>query len=397
MLEISKRTANIAASATLAVASKARYLKKNGVDVINLAMGEPDFDTPEEVKQEATAALRAGQTKYTDTAGIEELKMAIVEKIRRKDNITCSPEQVIVGSGAKQVLYNALSVLCNPGDEVLIVSPCWVSYAEQVKLVGAHPVFVSARADNRFIPKIEDLEQNISDKTKVLMINSPNNPTGAVYPVQFLKQLATLILKKGIAIISDDVYEELVFDGTTQQSIVSLEPALQNQTLIVNSMSKTYAMTGWRIGYAVAPKYLIKAMINFQSHTLGNVNTMAQYGATYALNSSFQFKDWIKEYNFRRQYCLQSLMAMPSITCVEPKGAFYVFPDCSALLERRWGQKEIGNSMQLVEYLLEDAHTAVVPGEAFNAPGYFRLSYATSMDNLRRAMDRIASSLAKLK
>lgn len=396
MIQISRRANAIAPSATIAIAEKARELKEAGSDVISLAMGEPDFDTPQDIIDEAARAMKVGFTKYTDTAGISELKRAVINKMKRTNDIHYSPSEVIISAGAKQAVYNALSVLCDRDDEALIITPCWVSYEEQVRLTGAKPVYLDTHIGNGYLPNLEELESKISKRTKVLIINSPNNPTGTVYPKSLLENLARIAVKYQLAIISDEIYAELVFDDTQHHSIVSVKPSVREQALIISGVSKTYSMTGWRIGYCLGPENIIRAMVKFQGHITGNANSIAQKAAAYALDNNYTFQEWVKSYNERRLYCYEKLKKISGLNCLEPKGAFYLFPDCSSFIDSGNQVNKISSALDLAKYLLENAHVALVPGEAFKAPGHIRISYATSMENLIIAMDRVSEALGRL-
>jgi len=395
-VEISKRVSNITPSATLAVGEKARKLKQSGKKVISFAMGEPDFDTPEDIKQEAIRAMQEGLTKYTNATGIEELKEAIIQKFKRDNDLSYAADQVIASAGAKQVLYNALSVLCNRGDEVILITPCWVSYAEQVKLAEAKPVFAPAYREDGYVPRVKEIEEQITPRTRAIIINSPNNPTGAVYPWEVLVELAYLTNKHNLAVISDEVYEEMVFEDACHYSIAGVAQEVKENTIVVNAVSKTYSMTGWRIGYAVGPREVIDAMGKFQGHITGNPNSIAQKAAAHAITNNFDFKEWVPEYNRRRRYCLEKLNQITGIRCAEPRGTFYIFPDVSGLINKSSDSRAIKSSLDLAEYLLDEAQVAVVPGEAFKIKNHFRLSYATSMENIEQGIERIHQALKKL-
>ncbi len=396
MVNLSERARNITPSATLAVGERARELKRSGKKVISFAMGEPDFDTPEDIKQEAVQAMKEGLTKYTNTTGIDELKDAISHKFQRDNNLSYPASQIIAGVGAKQIIYNALSVLCSRGDEVALITPCWVSYTEQVKLVEAQPIFVPTRREDGYVPRVEDIESKLTPRTRVIVLNSPNNPTGAVYPREVLSELAQLVKKHGLAVISDEVYEELVFDDAAHFSIANLDPEMKEYTIIVNAVSKTYSMTGWRIGYAAGPQNVISAMGKFQGHITGNPTSIAQKAAAYAITGNFDYKNWVPEYNRRRKYCLEKINEIPGLNCAEPKGAFYIFPDVTELMGKSSGSRVIESALDLAEYLLEEAQVAVVPGEAFEVKNHIRLSYATSMENIEQGIEGMARAVKKL-
>lgn len=395
-MHLSERAANITPSATLAIEEKARSLRKSGQEVISFATGEPDFDTPEDVKKEAQQAMKEGLTKYTSTGGIDELKEAIRIKFKQDNDLDYTASQIVACVGAKQAIYNALTVLCNPGDEVIVPRPCWVSYTEQIKLAGGKPVFVVSRQENSFIPSPADIEKAITGRTRVILINSPNNPTGAVYPAAMLSELIEIAKKHKLFVIADEVYEKLVYEDSKHVSIASLDPEIPEQTVVVNAVSKTYAMTGWRIGYAAGPKEIIGAMTKFQGHTTGNATSIAQRAAAYAIVNNFDYQDWLLHYNKRRKYCLEKINRIPGIESTNPQGAFYLFPDVSGLIGKvsAWG--EIKSSLDVAAYLLDEAKVAVVPGEAFEAPNCIRLSYATSMGNIIKGIGNIERALKKL-
>ncbi len=396
-MNLSQRALNITPSATLAVSEKARKLKQEGKEVVVLSAGEPDFDTPEDVKQEATRALKEGLTKYTNTTGVDELKEAIQQKFKQDNQLDFSFSQIAACAGAKQAIYNSLAVLCGEGDEVVIPAPCWVSYIEQVKLVGAKPVFAYTNRENGYIPRVEDIERMLTPQTKVLIINSPNNPTGAVYPRELLLELAELVKKHRLWLITDEVYENLVFEGTRHYSIVTLDPEMYDYTVTINAVSKTYSMTGWRVGYAAGPEKVIKALSGLQSHTTGNPNAMAQMAAAYAIKNNRDYREWVKEFDYRRKYVYEMLNQMPGIECNEPRGAFYIFPEASGLIGKSNGNISLKNSLDLAEYLLEEALVAVVPGEAFAADNHLRISYVNSRENLKKGMEQMMEAVGKLK
>lgn len=397
-MELAERARRISPSTTLALDSKAKAMAKAGARVINFGVGEPDFDTPEHIKMAAIRAIERGMTKYTAVAGIEELKEAIVTKLAQENGLLYSPAQIVVSCGAKHSLYNALQVLLDPGDEVLLPVPYWVSYEEQIKLAGGVPVLVPARQENHYKVKVEDLERAFSPRTRALILNSPCNPTGSVYSREELAEIGQWLLARGLAVISDEIYEKLVYDGHQHHSIVAVVPELSNQAIVINGVSKAYAMTGWRIGYAAAPLAWAKAMADLQSHCTSNPTSIAQAAALAALTGPQQpLAEMVAAFDQRRQRGWQLLQQIPGFSCLRPAGAFYLFPDVSLVLGRKWGEKTIASSAQLAELLLEEAKVAAVPGEAFGQPGTLRISYAVSMEVLEEGIERIADVIARLR
>ncbi|WP_018183647.1 pyridoxal phosphate-dependent aminotransferase [Kaistia granuli] len=384
--------ARIKPSATIAVTNKARELKAAGRDVIGLGAGEPDFDTPENIKEAAIQAIRDGKTKYTAVDGIPELKAAIAAKFKRENNLTYAPNQITVGTGGKQVLYNALMATLNPGDEVIIPAPYWVSYPEMVALGGGTPVEIVGPQSQGFKIGPEALEAAITPKTKWLLLNSPSNPTGAGYTRAELRALADVLLKyPHVWIMTDDMYEHLVFDDFEFATIAEVEPKLYDRTLTVNGVSKAYAMTGWRIGYAGGPVELIKAMGTIQSQSTSNPSSISQWAAVEALNGT---QDYIPKnaelFKKRRDLVVSMLNQANGIVCPNPEGAFYVFPSCAGTLGKTTaGGKLLETDVDFVTALLEEEGVAVVQGSAFGLAPYFRISYATSTEALEEACTRI--------
>ena len=384
--------ARIKPSATIAVTNKARELKAAGRDVIGLGAGEPDFDTPENIKEAAIQAIREGKTKYTAVDGIPELKAAISAKFKRENNLTYAPNQITVGTGGKQVLYNALMATLNPGDEVIIPAPYWVSYPEIVALGGGTPVEIVGPQSQGFKIGPEALEAAITPKTKWLILNSPSNPTGAGYTRAELRALADVLLKHPhVWIMTDDMYEHLVFDGFEFATIAEVEPKLFDRTLTVNGVSKAYAMTGWRIGYAGGPVELIKAIGTIQSQSTSNPSSISQWAAVEALNGT---QDYIPKnaeiFKKRRDLVVSMLNQANGIVCPNPEGAFYVFPSCAGTLGKTTaGGKLLETDVDFVTALLEEEGVAVVQGSAFGLAPYFRISYATSTEALEEACTRI--------
>jgi len=372
---------------------KAAELKAAGKDIIGLSMGEPDFDTPENIKQAAVRAIQKGDTKYTAVDGTPALKKAVIAKFERENSLTYKPSEIIISTGAKQVIYNALIASINPGDEVIIPAPYWVSYPDMVLLAGGTPVIVESSEKNNFKISPNTLAEKITPKTKWLILNSPSNPTGACYSASELKALADVLLKyPQVHVMSDDIYEHLVFDGLKFVTIAELEPRLKERTLVINGVSKAYAMTGWRIGYGAGEEKLIKAMAMIQSQSTSSPSSIAQAASVEALNGDQSYITTSKKaFELRRNMVVEMLNKINGINCNIPNGAFYVFPSCTGL----YGDK-IKNDNDFATYLLEEALVAVVPGVAFGAPGFFRISYAASEEFLRNAMERIAKACTKL-
>lgn len=388
-MQLARRLDRIQPSPTLAMSARARVLKQQGVDVIDLSVGEPDFDTPEAIKEAAVRALEAGRTKYTAAAGIPELRKAIAEKLERVNGLPYQAENVMVTVGAKHAIYLALQAICNPGDRVLIPAPYWVSYADQARLVDAEPVILPTREEDGFKLAPESLAQAVRG-ARVLILNSPNNPTGAVYSAEELQALGEVLEEEpGCWLIADEIYEPFVYDGARHESLLRLNPQLQERAVLVNGLSKAYAMTGWRLGYAAGPKSVVGAMTTLQSHSTSNATTFAQVAAVEALQGSQEPVDeMVRVYQERRDLLLAGLRKLPGVTCLEPAGAFYLFPNISGIFGRTWRGQVIESSQQLAELLLEGTATATVPGTAFGTEGYLRLSYATSTERLAEALDR---------
>ncbi|HHY42609.1 MAG TPA: pyridoxal phosphate-dependent aminotransferase [Thermoanaerobacterales bacterium] len=394
---ISQKAQLISPSPTLAVDAKAKQMKSEGHDIIGFGAGEPDFDTPDHIKSAAIAAINQGLTKYTPVGGTKELKNAISDYFKKQLGISYAQDEIIVSTGAKQCLFNALYCLIDEGDKVLIPSPYWVSYTEMVKLCGGIPVLVPTIEDG-FVLKADTLKNYIDKKTKVLMINSPNNPCGSVYSKQDLEQIAKLCIENNIFVISDEIYSELIYDDVEYVSIASFENMLE-RTLIINGVSKTFAMTGWRIGFAAGPKQLIKAMENVQGHTTSNPNSIAQSASVAALTQKDNgvLSAMVNEFSKRRKYMVERINSMKYLSCRLPLGAFYVFVDISETFGKQCNGKTINNSTDFAQILLENFKVAVVPGIAFGADDFIRLSYATSMENIEKGLDRIEQYVLSLK
>jgi len=391
---------NIKPSPTIAVSMKANELKAAGKDIIGLSMGEPDFDTPQNIKAAAIVAINKGDTKYTAVDGTAALKKAIIEKFKRENSLEYKASEIIVSTGAKQVIYNALIASINPDDEVIIPAPYWVSYPDMVLLAGGKPVIVESSEKNNFKISPTALEEKITPKTKWLILNSPSNPTGSCYSAAELKLLAEVLLRHPqVHIMADDIYEHLIFDGLKFSTIAEVEPKLKDRTLVVNGVSKAYAMTGWRIGYGAGPQNLIKAMSMIQSQSTSSPSSISQAASVEALNGTQDYiKPNAKLFQSRRDMVVSMLNAVEGINCNTPNGAFYVFPSCKNLYGKKTpAGKTIENDNDFATYLLEEALVAVVPGVAFGAEGFFRISYAASETFLKNAMERIANACSKLK
>ena len=386
---ISDNLKRIKPSPTIAVTQKARELRAAGKDVIGLGAGEPDFDTPNNIKNAAIKAIRAGDTKYTAVDGTPALKNAIIKKFKKENNLKYSTEEITVGTGGKQVLYNAFMATLNKGDEVIIPAPFWVSYPDMVLLAGGKPKIVKCSEADNFKLTPKKLRQAITKKTKWIIFNSPSNPTGASYTKSEINKLSKVLVKnKKIHILSDDIYEHITYDKAKYFTIAQIS-SLKNRTLTMNGVSKSYAMTGWRIGYAGGPKEIIKAIRKVQSQSTSNPSSVSQAAAVEALNGTQKFiKTRSKEFKKRRDFVVSSLNKIKGINCLTPNGAFYVFPSCKKLLGKKTNLK---TDTEFVEKLLEKSNVAVVQGSAFGLPGYFRISYATSMKKLKVAMQRIKS------
>ena len=388
---ISDTLKRIKPSPTVAVTQKARELKAAGKDVIGLGAGEPDFDTPENIKEAAIKAIKDGDTKYTAVDGTPALKKAISEKFKRENNLEYNIDQITVGAGGKHVIYNLMMATLNKGDEVIIPAPYWVSYPDIVLLAGANPVVIECPEEQGFKLTAKDLESSITNNTKWLILNSPSNPTGACYTEQEIKNLAMVLRRNPhVNILSDDIYEHVIYEGFNFFTIAQI-PELKNKVVTMNGVSKSYAMTGWRIGYAAGEKEIIKAISKIQSQSTTNPSSISQAAAVEALNGTQDFiPTRAKAFRERRDFVVNSLNAIDGISCLKPDGAFYVFPSCKGLIGKKdKNGKKIENDTDFTQSLLENNNVAVVQGSAFGLEGFFRISYATSMENLEKAMSRI--------
>jgi aspartate aminotransferase len=396
-MKLSPRATLIKPSPTLAVTAKAAALKASGRDILGFGAGEPDFDTPEAVKQAAVEAIRAGFTKYTPVGGIEDLKDAIIAKFARDNGLTYTRPEIFVSCGAKHSLYNLAQVLFGEGDEVIVPAPYWVSYPDLVVLAGGTPVILPAEEKDGFKVRPEALRKAVTAKTRALILNSPSNPTGAAYSEDELKALAEVVLETGIIVISDDIYEKILYDGRRFSNILSADGRLKEQAIVVNGVSKAYAMTGWRIGYAAGPREVIAAATDLQSQNTSNPTSIAQKASVAALNGDPSVVDaMVAQFQKRRDVIVAGLNAVPGLSCLLPEGAFYVFPNVTGLFGRAWRGKALANSTDVTEFLLEEANVAVVPGVAFGDDRFVRLSYATSMSNIEEGLRRVARAVAAL-
>jgi len=388
--KISQRAASLSPSLTLAIDSKAKQMKAAGQDVVGFGAGEPDFDTPQHIKDAAVSALAAGFTKYTPASGIPELRQAVADKFKRDNGLTYKPSQIIISCGGKHSCFNVVLATCEAGDEVIIPAPYWLSYPEMVKLAGAKPVILPTTDKTEFKVTPEQLRAAITPQTRLLILNSPSNPTGSVYTRAEIKALGDLCVEKGVLIMSDEIYEKLLYDGAEHTSVASFSPAHYEHTIIVHGLAKAYSMTGWRLGYLAAPEPIAKAIDAIQSHSTSNPTSFAQKGGVAALNGpQDHLQTWLAEYSKRRLFAYQKLNSIPGISCVNAKGAFYLFPNISSL-----GL----NSTDFCAKLLEQEKVAAVPGIAFGADDCIRISYATGMANIQKGLERIekfARSLVK--
>jgi len=397
MTKLADRTKLIKPSVTLAIAAKAGKLRAEGIDVVNFSAGEPDFDTPEHIKDAAREALRTGMTKYTDVKGIEPLREAIAEKYQREHGLVYRKEDVIVSCGAKHSLYNILQAVINPGDEVLIPAPYWVSYSDMALLAGGVPKLISSSEASGFRITPEQLRGALTPLTRVFLLNSPCNPTGATYNREELLGIAAILEKHDCLVLADDIYEKIIYDGFQVHNIVTLCPALRDRTIIVNGVSKTYAMTGWRIGYALGPGDIIAAAGKIQSQSTSNPTSIAQAAAVQAIRGrQDEVAIMVREFHKRRDVIVDKLNAVDGICCRKPEGAFYVFPNISKLFGRSGNGKKLNSPCDVADYFLEEAKVAGVPGEDFGSNEHIRFSYATSLEDIEKGCARIRQAVAKL-
>lgn len=386
----SKKAEQIAPSITLEITSKAKQMKKDGADIIILGAGEPDFNTPENIQDAAISAIKSGKTKYTQASGIDELKSAICEKFKRDSNLTYTNSQIIISTGAKQCLSNVFQAILNPGDEVIVPKPYWVSYPELIQLADGVPVYVYGNEENDFKYTEEALKNVLTSKTKAILINSPNNPTGAVYSKDELSFIADFAKNNDLIIISDEIYDNFLYDDSRCISIASISEDAYNRTVIINGMSKSYAMTGWRIGYAAGNEKVIKLMTNIQSHTTSNPNSIAQYASVEALSGEQDsLKQMVQEFKTRRDYIIEKINSTDMLSCIKPAGAFYIMINISKILGKTIDGTRINNSIDFATVLLNKEKVAVIPGDGFGVSNYVRISYATSIDNAKEGIRRI--------
>ncbi len=395
---LSQKAMEISPSLTLAISAKAKKMKSEGLDVIGFGVGEPDFDTPKYIKEAGIKAIESGYTKYTPASGTIELKKAIVEKFKVDNGLTYKASQIVVSNGAKQSLDNAFKAILNQGDEVIVGSPYWVSYPELIKLSDGIPVIVETKEDECFKLTIEQLEKVITEKTKAIVLNSPSNPTGVIYNKNELEKIAKFAQKHDIIIISDEIYEKLIYGENVHTSIASISEDAYNRTIVINGVSKAYAMTGWRIGYAAASEQIASLMSNVQSHTTSNPCSISQYASVEALvGDQTPVVDMNKEFEKRRNFMVERVNTIDNLSCVKPDGAFYVMVNISKVIGKEIDGKVIDNSLVFSDLLLEKEKIAVVPGVAFGADEFIRLSYATSIENIKNGLNRIEKFVGDLK
>ena len=392
-IKLSKNLERIAPSATVAMTQLARDLKSQGKDVISLSAGEPDFDTPDNIKKAAIDAINRGETKYTAVDGIDELKEAIIKKFNRDNNLNFLKENISVAPGGKTIIYNAMIATINPGDEVIIPKPYWVSYPDIVKLAGGNPVTIETTIENNFKISVEDLERSITKNTKWIILNSPSNPTGEVYTFKELESIANILKKyPNIYIFSDDIYEHLLYEKTEKfTTIGEIDDEINSRTITMNGVSKAYSMTGWRIGYCGGPKKIIDSMRKLQGQSTSNPSSISQWAAVEALNGDQSFlKDWLKSFEMRRNKVFEMINSAEGLSCLKPKGAFYIYPSCEGVIGKKLKSGEqIKNDEDFAMNLLKNSSVGVVHGSAFGLSPYFRISYATSMEKLEEACERI--------
>ncbi|MBO5501052.1 MAG: pyridoxal phosphate-dependent aminotransferase [Clostridia bacterium] len=396
-LGISNNCRNIAPSATLAMDAKAKAMRAAGVDVVGFAAGEPDFDTPEVVREAMKDALDRGMTRYTAAAGTPEVRDAIAKRLEMDHGLHYEQNQIIVTSGAKHALYTAFQSLCSEEDEVIIPTPCWVSYPEMVRMAGGKSVLVECSEENGFLPAMEDIEKVVTEKTKAFVLTNPSNPNGCIWDEERLRALVQLAVDKQFYIIADEIYEKLVYGAAKHVAVATLSPEAYTHTILISGVSKSYAMTGLRIGFAAGPVDVIAGMVNYQSQSTSAPNSAAQHAAAvaYTMDQSC-VEEMRQQFEKRRNYIVQRINAIPGVSCRMPDGAFYVMMNMKQLVGKRYGEQTIGNSNDLALMLLEHAHVALVPGNAFLAEGFCRLSYATSMENIEKGMDRIEAFVKEL-
>jgi len=388
--DLSQKGLGISPSVTLSITAKAKAMKNSGINVISFGAGEPDFNTPENIQNEGIRAIKEGLTRYTPASGITELKEAICKKLYNDNSLSYEPKNIVISNGAKHSIYNALMAIINPGDEVIIPKPYWVSYPELVKLVDGIPVYIDTKEENDFKFNVDDLNRVKTNKTKALILNSPNNPTGSTYSRQELEKIANWAVENNVFVISDEIYEKLIYDGNEHVSIASINEKIKDLTIVINGMSKAYAMTGWRIGYAACHEEIAKVMSNIQSHTTSNPCSIAQYASVEGLlGDQSCIEEMRKHFEERRNYMYETINSIKGLSCRKPNGAFYIMVNFSKLLGKTIRNYTINSSIDFANFLLEEGKVAVVPGIAFGDDRFIRLSYATSMENIKEGLKRI--------
>ena len=396
-MKLAERIGQIKPSLTLAVDTKAKAMKKAGLDMVSFGVGEPDFDTPEHIKEAAIQAIRDGFTKYTPVSGIDELKEAVCFRFKEDLGLDYRPDEIMISCGGKHVLYNIAQALWGPGDEVIVPAPFWVSYPPMILLAGATPVVVPTKEEKGFKLTPGELKAAITPHTRAIILNSPSNPTGSVYSRSELMALGEVITASDLTVISDDIYDKILFDRLSFSNLAMLGAGFKERTLVVNGVSKTYAMTGWRIGYLAGPKEVIGAINKIQSHSTSNPTSIAQKASVTALRGPQDFiRQMVSEFDRRRVYIAERLKSLPGVKVAIPQGAFYIFPNFSSYYGRKAGDRVIANSLDLADYFLEKAHVAVVPGAAFGEEECLRFSYATSLEQIEKGMDRLEKALKEL-
>lgn len=396
-MKLSKLAQKLKPSATVTITAKAKALKAQGIDVIGFGAGEPDFDTPNNIKKSAISAINSGFTKYTAPGGIDKIKEAIIERIKKDYDIEYEKPEIIVSCGAKHILYNLTQVLIDDGDEVIIPAPYWVTYPEQVTIAGGAPVIINTNENSGFKISPGDLEEKINERTKAIILNYPSNPTGSTYTKNELESIVNIALDSDLIIITDEIYDKIIYGNTKHTPIPSLSKKAKENSILVNGVSKAYSMTGWRIGYAAGNRDVIKAMNNLQGQCTSNPVTISQYAAIEAFKGSQdEVEKMRKEFEIRKDYIVNELNKIDGINCFEPQGAFYVFPNVSNFYGKKHEDKTINNSLDFTEFLLEVAKVAVVPGIEFGADSYIRISFAVSDKEIKEGISRISSSLLKL-
>jgi aspartate aminotransferase len=396
-MKLSARAERLQPSATLTITAKAKALKSQGVDVIGFGAGEPDFDSPLHVKEAAIRAINEGMTKYTGVGGIDELKDAIIHRLKEDHNLEYEKSEIITSVGAKHTLYNVIQVLFDSGDEVIVPAPYWVSYPEQIRLAEATPVILDTVESEGFKITPESLKNCINSNTKALILNYPSNPTGATYNEEELRAIVDVAMEAELIIISDEIYEKIIYGGIKHIPVAALGENIKKSTILVNGVSKTYSMTGWRIGYAAGDKDVISAMSKLQGQSTSNPTSISQWAAIAAFTGDHKIiEDRTKEFEQRKNYIVEKLNEIPEITCFDPQGAFYVFPNVSGCYGKEFDGKVLNNSLDFTEFILDEAKVAVVPGVAFGADDYVRISYATSMDDIVKGINRITEAITKL-